>query len=81
MADISMGAQIGYDTIVGLFVTVGGLIMRSVREDQKTIEGEHKSFKDEVHREFARKDDMRDAVTDLKVVLRRIEDKLDRRNP
>lgn len=52
-------------------------IVKGLLEAQKKIKEDHSAFRDEVHREFVRKSDYIDQLSEIKDLIRRIYDKLD----
>lgn len=72
-----MDLQTIINIVVGLAGALGGFILRATWEDLKEMRTNLAAFKDFATETYMRKDDFRDALLEVRDVMKRIEAKLD----
>lgn len=72
------GAQTWIDVAAGAVLTVGGWILSALRSDHKELRRDHADLVDSLPATYARRDDVRDALTEMKQAHKEMNAKLDR---
>lgn len=72
-----MDGQQVFNTLMSIGSIVGGWVLKTIWDSIRDLKMEIRSLAVEVHQDFARRDDVKDAIKDIKEMLVRIFDKLD----
>lgn len=72
-----MGPQDIFNALIGLGSAIGGWVLKVIWDSLKDLKAEIKELTLEVHQDFARRDDFKDAIKEIKEMLYKISDKLD----
>lgn len=70
------GLQWVADGLGAIALLLGGATLKDVKDAQTRIEAKHDTLASSVPNTYARRDDLKTAVDDVKTSLRRIEDRL-----
>lgn len=73
------GAQGFVDALVALALALGGFVLKGLRDEQTALTRKHDALVDTLPNVYARRDDVRADLDDIKTIMRRIEDKIDAR--
>lgn len=72
------GAQTWVDVITGAVLTIGGGIVAALRADHRELRRDHSELVDSLPSTYARRDDVKDALTEMKQAHKEMNAKLDR---
>lgn len=76
-ADAS-GLQWVLDLLIGIVLTVGGGIVKAIRDDHRDLRADHENLAKALPETYARRDDVKEGFADLKRQHAEISAKLDR---
>tara|TARA_R110000868_G_scaffold122454_3_gene324395 strand:- start:942 stop:1208 length:267 start_codon:yes stop_codon:yes gene_type:complete len=74
---IEMDSQYVFNIIMSLAGVMGGWVLKTIWDSIRDLKDEIRSLSFEVHQDFARRDDFKEAIKEVKDMLVRIFDKLD----
>lgn len=72
-----MEGQQLFNGIITVGSVMGGWVLKTIWDTMKDLKQEVRTLALEVHQDFARRDDVKDAIREIKEMLVRIFDKLD----
>ena len=72
-----MDSQYVFNIIMSLAGAMGGWVLKTIWDSIRDLKDEIRSLSFEVHQDFARRDDFKEAIKEVKDMLVRIFDKLD----
>lgn len=72
-----MEAQEVFNTIIALGSAIGGWALKTIWDTLRDMKQEIRDLTVEVHQDFARRDDFKEAIKEIKDMLFKISDKLD----
>lgn len=72
-----MDSQYVFNIIMSLAGVMGGWVLKTIWDSIRDLKDEIRSLSFEVHQDFARRDDFKEAIKEVKDMLVRIFDKLD----
>jgi hypothetical protein len=70
--------QWGLDGLLTVLLTIGGAVVKALRDDHKDLRKDHDDLVAEVPRTYARRDDVKASYDSLKSDISSMNDKLDR---
>jgi hypothetical protein len=74
---IEMDSQYVFNIIMSLAGVMGGWVLKTIWDSIRDLKDEIRALSFEVHQDFARRDDFKEAIKEVKDMLVRIFDKLD----
>lgn len=77
MGPSDFNVQQVFNAAVTVGCMVGGWILKTIWDAIKELRDDIKEINHEVHQDFVRRDDFKDAIVDIKEMLSKIFDKLD----
>lgn len=72
-----MEGQQVFNTVISVGCAIGGWVLKTIWDSIRDLKSEIRTLAVEVHQDFARRDDVKDAIKEIKDMLIRIFDKLD----
>ena len=72
-----MGGQEIFNIVLSVGSVLGGWLLKTIWDSIRDLKQEIRELAVEVHQDFARRDDFKDAIKEVKDMLVRIFDKLD----
>jgi hypothetical protein len=72
-----MDGQSLFNAIIALGSAAGGWFLKTIWDSVRDLKAEIRSLSLEMHQDFARRDDFKEAIKEIKDMLVRIFDKLD----